>query len=377
MKSLNDYLMESLLIETSNNDPRQNPPAFTTTQKRTNKKLLQHVLKIFERNKAVFDEYWQYYGLKRDPIVYTAAYNLTGNKNYRTNIIIGDQYFGNFEIVTDTAKNEVRLVNRINAGKYERVPKTQFNTAAEVAKDKERQFKMIKKGLQQLHPKMLDGLMKLVLSVDGIRVQRIDSGRQFGFVYKLVDKPDYSKCDSYNITIKTNLAIERDRKKRDRRDAKDVEDRYSRLHTRILKHIRIKDRVMKQTGFTDKVAKAFDGTDFSFANFEQWKFEYQHTKKQSAIRWWFVLKNTNTGHKFNAGIFRTTTDDIEMTDKLTVFDSTPTARVYLDDGVKVSNDEMKQAQKLADKLIDSMFDLTVEQWKAIAYAYKVNYISIY
>ena len=119
MLTLKQYLTESLLKEAARNDPRLNPPKFDAGEKKNNRKLFQHVIKVFEKQRDyIAKQLGQLERVERANYQYTKAFNLADNNYYRTEIVYKRpddadyRHDSGIDLITDSKKNEVRLITR-------------------------------------------------------------------------------------------------------------------------------------------------------------------------------------------------------------------------------------------------------------------------
>ena len=182
MLTFTEYFLQTL-TEANKNDPRQNPPKFTSKENLTNLKLFRHVAAAVKH--VILTDYKDEHinvgddGISR--VYFVAAYALKGNKNYRNAVEIGSNEHMSrinlgIEILTDSTKNIVQITYRDR----DLYPGSVFKDSK---KENQQWVKTFGKAIEA----------KLKLIADSVKRVDINTGTQFGYRWTLTN-PDYDKC---------------------------------------------------------------------------------------------------------------------------------------------------------------------------------------
>ena len=311
MKTLNQYLTESLLIEATRNDPRLNPPKFTAEEKRNNRKLFQHVVKVIEKERDyIAKAFGKNYSQRRADYQYTRAFNLADNGYYRTEIAYKQpdeasyNFLSGIELITDSKKNEVRLIVRTMRKEY--AYGDLFETSKQIVK--------------KLRNTIERALNKIA---DNVKLSTIDSGRQYGFVYKMTN-PDYSKCDQGSVRVASiRIQDTKYRKQTDRIESrsgnserKNAFEYTSRRTARAKKY----EDVLKNLRIYNKLQDALKDTSFVIANFDNWQLSVNPTSSyiDILIEMFALDKTSRQLYRFRGDYMYRIKEDEKIDDSTTI-----------------------------------------------------------
>lgn len=277
-------MTEALLTE-ANKDSRRNPPKFTSSEIKLNKKLFQHVgyaiAKAAAENKnrdwfidipgVIFKSILPIFVGK---IAFVPSYNIKGNAYYRNAIegafahdgvpsnVWNDSLY--IELLTDSVNNTVSIIARGNKLKYKGFVDVVY-TAVETA---------LKKIAEQ------------------VKRTKVDSGQQYGYSWKLIN-PDYSKCETHSEIRSALSQRSSDGEKQrlqDERDSYKTTVKSSQRRSEVLSK---RSEQSQQVSSKIKSSKAFKliehivkKHDCTLAGFDQWSLGYY-------LRYWKVAVDCN------------------------------------------------------------------------------------
>lgn len=272
MLTFTEFLKEALLTE-ANKDSRRNPPKFTPSEIKLNKKLFQHVgyaiakAAAEDKNKDWFTDipgvtFKSILPIFVGKVAFVPSYNIKANAYYRNAIEGAFEHDGvpsnvwndslYIELLTDSVNNTVSIIARGNKLKYQGFVDVVY-TAIEIA---------LKKIAEQ------------------VKRSKVDSGQQYGYSWKLIN-PDYSKCESHS-EIRSALSQRSGDGEKHRQ-----EDERASYQTSVKSSQRRSEVYSKRSEQSQQVASKIKSTkafklieriaekhDFTLAGFDQWRLGY-------------------------------------------------------------------------------------------------------